>query len=116
MGNSKQLKEFRLQDPKSNHYSLQIQNNTRNSDSKAFNHHALFGKCPTTHAKHNVFVFAFKEYDYESASDRIFLRHFHKNALKSKLDIEKYNHLKEAIYKLEKQLTRVNDENQLQKN
>lgn len=54
-----------------------------------------------TFYKFHLFIFLIKEYDYESASDRIFLRSFHKNAMKNKLDVQKYNTLKENIYKIE---------------
>lgn len=57
------------------------------------------------------FVLTRKEYDYESASDRIFLRNFHKNALKSNLDVEKYNHLKDKIMKLEEHLQAFKNKN-----
>ena len=48
-----------------------------------------------------------KEYDYESATDRIFLRNFHKNAIKSNLDINKYNNIKNAMYSLENELKQI---------
>jgi len=53
------------------------------------------------------FVLTRKEYDYASATDRIFLRNFHKNAAKQNLDVSKYNDLKNTIYKLENDLRRI---------
>lgn len=53
------------------------------------------------------FVLTRKEYDYASATDRIFLRNFHKNAAKQNLDISKYNELKNTIFKLENDLRRI---------
>ena len=50
-----------------------------------------------------------QEYDYESASDRVFLRNFHKNAIKSNLDIEKYNQIKNSIYSLENNLKKLRE-------
>ncbi len=50
-----------------------------------------------------------KEYDYESASDRIFLRHFHKNAAKSNLDVEKYNNIKLNLYNLDLAMKRIKE-------
>ena len=55
------------------------------------------------------FVLTRKEYDYESASDRIFLRNFHKNAIRSNLDVEKYNQIKNSIYSLETNLKKLRD-------
>ena len=48
-----------------------------------------------------------KEYSYETASDRIFLRHLHKNAIKDNIDIQKYNNMKDTIYNLENELKRI---------
>lgn len=53
------------------------------------------------------FVLTRKEYDYASATDRIFLRNFHKNAPKMNLDVSKYNELKNTIYKLENDLRQI---------
>lgn len=53
------------------------------------------------------FVLTRKEYDYASATDRIFLRNFHKNAVKKNLDISKYNELRNTIYKLENDLRKI---------
>lgn len=53
------------------------------------------------------FVLTRKEYDYASATDRIFLRNFHKNAIKNHLDISKYNELRNTIYKLENDLRKI---------
>ncbi len=50
-----------------------------------------------------------KEYDYESASDRIFLRHLHKNAIKENLNIDKYNELKNLVFILENDLKKIKD-------
>lgn len=50
------------------------------------------------------FVLTRKEYDYETASDRIFLRHFHRNASKNRLDVNRYNELKNQIFILENDL------------
>lgn len=61
------------------------------------------------------YVLTRKEYGYESASDRIFLRHFHKNAIKKDLDINRYNILKNSIFNLEKDLKNVQKLNSLSK-
>lgn len=53
------------------------------------------------------FVLTRKEYDYASATDRIFLRNFHKNAVKNNLDVSKYNEMKNTIYKLENDLRKI---------
>jgi len=53
------------------------------------------------------FEYLKKEYDYASATDRIFLRNFHKNAPKYNLDVTKYNEMKQAVYKLENDLRRI---------
>ncbi len=54
-------------------------------------------------------IFNNQEYDYESASDRIFLRNFHKNAIKSNLDIDKYNQIKNNIHSLEVNLKKLKE-------
>lgn len=59
------------------------------------------------------YVLTRKEYGYESASDRIFLRHFHKNAIRNDLDVKKYNRLKESIHYLENDLKKLKEENVL---
>lgn len=55
------------------------------------------------------FVLTRKEYDYESASDRIFLRHFHKNASKYNLDVNQYNEIRSKIFLLERDLLRIKE-------
>ncbi|RMZ94624.1 calcium uniporter mitochondrial isoform X2 [Brachionus plicatilis] len=57
------------------------------------------------------YVLTRKEYGYESASDRVFLRHFHKNAMKNDLDIKKYNQIKDSIFYLENDLKNVKKSN-----
>lgn len=48
-----------------------------------------------------------QEYDYESASDRIFLRYFHRNASKHNLDVIRYNEIKNKIDMLENDLGKI---------
>ncbi|CAF0956709.1 unnamed protein product [Brachionus calyciflorus] len=61
------------------------------------------------------YVLTRKEYGYETASDRIYLRHFHKNAIRSDLNIKKYNQLKDSLYFLENDLKKIK-ESSLQQN
>lgn len=55
------------------------------------------------------YVLTRKEYDYESASDRIFLRHLHKNAVKQNLNINRYNDLKNMVFLLEADLKKIKE-------
>ena len=55
------------------------------------------------------YVLTRKEYGYESASDRIYLRHFHKNAIRNNLNVSKYNRIKENLYDLEKELRKIKE-------
>lgn len=54
-----------------------------------------------------------QEYVFPNAKDRQFLIKFHKLAQKEKLDVERYNHLKEAIAETEQDLRRLRDPLQL---
>lgn len=56
-----------------------------------------------------IYIYIYQEYDYESATDRIFLRNFHKNAIKNNLDVNKYNQMKNTVYELENELKRVKE-------
>lgn len=58
---------------------------------------------------YNLIIKKNKEYDYESATDRIFLRNFHKNAIKNNLDVNKYNEKKNTVYQLENELKRIKE-------
>lgn len=55
------------------------------------------------------YVLTRKEYGYESASDRIYLRHFHKNAVRNNLNIKKYNQIKDSLYDLENELRKIKE-------
>jgi hypothetical protein len=55
------------------------------------------------------FVLTRKEYDYESASDRIFLRHFHKNAMRNSMDVQRYNQIKDAMFSLQNDLKKIQE-------
>jgi len=50
-----------------------------------------------------------QEYNFVDAKDRQFLLSFHKSAKKQKLDVQKYNQLKDAIAALEYDVKRLRD-------
>ena len=58
-------------------------------------------------------VYCFQEYNFESVKDRQHLISLHKNAKKSKMDIERYNILKDEIAKIEYDIRRLRDPLQL---
>jgi len=55
------------------------------------------------------FVLTKQEYLYPDARDRQYLLSFHKKAKKHDWDVQKYNHLKEGIIKVENELKRLKD-------
>ncbi|XP_069741635.1 calcium uniporter protein, mitochondrial isoform X2 [Narcine bancroftii] len=64
-------------------------------------------------AMYAYFVMTRQEYIYPDARDRQYLHFFHKGAIKTKFDIEKYNRLKDAIAQAELDLKRLRDPLQL---
>lgn len=67
----------------------------------------------TSMAMFAYFVLTKQEYVFPDAKDRQFLIKFHKLASKEKLDVEKYNKLKDAIAEAENDLRRLRDPLQL---
>ena len=53
--------------------------------------------------------FCLQEYSYPDVRDREYLFAFHKNVTKTKFDINKYNELKTAIFRVEYDLDRLRD-------
>ncbi|GFR62144.1 mitochondrial calcium uniporter protein [Elysia marginata] len=67
----------------------------------------------TSMAMFAYFVLTKQEYLFPDAKDRQFLIKFHKLASKEKLDVDKYNQLKDAIAEAENDLRRLRDPLQL---
>lgn len=69
-----------------------------------------YGQFPV-HMEHwpNDFLFYFQEYVLPDVRDREYLITFHKNAKKVGFDVDKYNQLKDQIYKIETDLHRLRD-------
>ncbi|KAL3875699.1 hypothetical protein ACJMK2_033627 [Sinanodonta woodiana] len=63
----------------------------------------------TTMAMYAYFVLSKQEYSFPDVFDRIFLKLFYKGAKKTKLDVEQYNQLKNAISDKQYQLRRLQD-------
>ncbi|XP_052829949.1 calcium uniporter protein, mitochondrial isoform X4 [Octopus bimaculoides] len=68
----------------------------------------------TTMAMYAYFVVTKQEYNFLEVKDRQYLLSFYKNAEKKRLDVHKYNHLRDAISQVEYDLLRLRDPLQLQ--
>lgn len=68
----------------------------------------------TTMAMYAYFVVTKQEYNFLEVKDRQYLLSFYKNAQKRRLDVRKYNNLRDAISQVEYDLLRLRDPLQLQ--
>ena len=59
------------------------------------------------------FVLTKQDYTYPDARDRQFLKFLYGSAKRHNFDVEKYNHLKDTIFKVEGEIKRLHDPLQL---
>ncbi|KAL5457761.1 hypothetical protein EMCRGX_G035053 [Ephydatia muelleri] len=67
----------------------------------------------TSMAMFAYFILTRQEYNYKEAQNRQYLNFFYRSATQKKFDVDRYNHVKETITKVEGELERLHDPLQL---